>query len=900
MIRGGAIAQQASNKLEHRLLPGIRAAELQDPNWPRVFHDQLATAFSPLSCGMKAAPREWATIKVGGMVRWVRVVHPPMGDDSLLVDDGRLRLISADGKVLWARAAIGDCVATGDLRQDGGNYALFTSGPGLVLCDLHSGETIWQKRFEPAYVTPSVKVADILPEAPGLEAAVVFTHGDEACVVNFPPRAEPKVVWQRKVVDGDFNERYDHHSGTLEVDLSVPDQPIIWNIRRHRCRCIDARTGGVLSAVSYQVGGAERRNYGPCQLGRGRDGQLYACVFGEFVQEHVHAIRLRRGPGMELAWQHYYGEVYQDAPGVMLVSHGVVDYDGDGGDEMVYSVRDPALGLRSFVRFRDVATGEIKFELADHWGTSLFSGIGADKASGLLAFPAANGETPEQGALQVYRFARGQQPKLLHEFADARCAGVPTVEWNGTKQLLIHAADATHGECMQRCDIRNGKLVIAANAIKPAPVKWPMQAIVPRKQGEPLFVVSHDGELQADTWNGNTAWKVPLEGGSPALLSAADLNGDHRAELIAITPDNRLRAYSFGDEGRANELVAIDQIGASQWSNPIVVDLDRSGRPCLIAVCRSSSGRLLVRAVHSDGSELWHAELKVPAAQVARIVINTGRFLGTEHVGVAVSIADSRNVHEGTYMLDGVTGKELWFKGMYRNGSSVFPYRPNGIPTAVDFDGDDVEEVGMDMMSYMAYLNGKNGDFVFIHPSRNIQMDGGLFAGHLYNTFCPVYRSAQDVKPHWFVTAGFGPFGMMKPDPREGIWKEDLDYDVPANIALVDVDGDHSLEAGYAALNDKTFFCRDAWTGKVKWQLPLPYAPNSVTITADFDGDGKGEFLCGPFCIGTNAEGRGELRWQLPRAVASPLVADFDGDGVGEIAGAIGGKILVYKAVPTK
>lgn len=549
-LDGVVIAQQLSNKLEHPLLPGIRAAELHDPNWPRVFHDRLATAFSPLKCGMTAAPRVWSEIGVGGMVRWVRVIHSPGGDDSLLVDDGRLRLIAADGKVLWTRPAVGDCIASGDLRQDGGNYLLFTSGPGLVLCDLRGGETLWQTRFEPAYVTPSVKVADILPDVPGSEAAVVFTHGEQACLVSFPPRAQPKIIWQRKVVDGDFNERYDHHSGTLELDLSVPAQPIIWNIRRHRCRCIDARTGDVLSAVSYQIGGAERRNYGPCQLGRGGDGQLYACVFGEFVQEHVHAIRLRRGPGMELAWQHYYGEVYQDAPGVLLVSHGVVDYDGDGGDEMVYSVRDPAQGFRSFVRFRDVATGEIKFELPDHWGVSLFADIGPDKAAGLLAFPASNGETPQQGTLQVYRFARGQQPKLIHEFAAAHCEGTPTVEWQGSKQLLIHTTDPSHGECVQRCEIRDGKFEVAAKTIRPEIVKRPALAILERENRDPLFITSHDGVLDSVTWSGESVWKQPLEGGNPALLSAADLNGDHRAELIAITPDNRLRIYSIGDEER--------------------------------------------------------------------------------------------------------------------------------------------------------------------------------------------------------------------------------------------------------------------------------------------------------------------------------------------------------------
>ena len=63
----------------------------------------------------------------------------------------------------------------------------------------------------------------------------------------------------------------------------------------------------------------------------------------------------------------------------------------------------------------------------------------------------------------------------------------------------------------------------------------------------------------------------------------------------------------------------------------------------------------------------------------------------------------------------------------------------------------------------------------------------------------------------------------------------------------------------------------------------------------DFDGDRKGEFLCGPYCIGVDATGKGELRWQLSESLSSPIVADFDGDGQGEIAGASGSRIVTFK-----
>ena len=288
--------------------------------------------------------------------------------------------------------------------------------------------------------------------------------------------------------------------------------------------------------------------------------------------------------------------------------------------------------------------------------------------------------------------------------------------------------------------------------------------------------------------------------------------------------------------------------------------------------------------------------MPIAIADLRLVILNYGYFLGPEHAGVAVSLADSRLVQEGTYMLDSRTGEVLWFKGKHRDGHIIMPYRPNGVPTAIDVDRDGVEEVGMDMLSYMAFLNGADGEFAYLRHTSNIRPDGALYGGRLYNTFCPLWRRPDDDRPHWFVTAGFGPFGLMNPDPEEGVWSEDLDYDVPSNICLVDVDGDEELEAGYAAVNDATFVCRNVWTGDVEWTLELPAPPNGTTIAADFDGDGRGEYFCGSYCIGVNEQGQGELRWQAPVSFYWPIVADFDGDGRGEIAGGTPGKIVVLKA----
>jgi hypothetical protein len=281
---------------------------------------------------------------------------------------------------------------------------------------------------------------------------------------------------------------------------------------------------------------------------------------------------------------------------------------------------------------------------------------------------------------------------------------------------------------------------------------------------------------------------------------------------------------------------------------------------------------------------LWRRTLDPFADEVEMCVLNPGQFLGRGHSAVAVSIQDQRLVREGTYLLDGDSGEVQWFKGRYRDGATIMPYRPRGVPTAVDFDGDGTEEIGMDLLSYMTFLRGADGGFAYVCPTRNLRTDGATYAGHLYNTFCPLFRPVDAARPHWLVSGGFGPFGLMLPDPTQGIWRVDLGYDVPPKIGLVDVDGDGSMEVGYSALYDPTFVCRDAWTGDVEWELELPSAANGPTYSADVDGDGKGEFLTSAFCIGTNHSGAGELRWQAPAAMGWGAIADFDGDGLGEIA----------------
>ncbi|MBT3341558.1 MAG: PQQ-binding-like beta-propeller repeat protein [Gemmatimonadetes bacterium] len=894
----------------HPLMPGIRCAEINRSDWPRTLHDKQLTGFSPLNLGMSQAPAVWQEIDVPGEYRWIEDVETLAGP-AFLVDDGRLCLYDVgDGQRRWSASVSGHLAYWGDLFGDGSVVALIRQANRLWVVDGSTGEVRWQQVADPPHVDLRVCVAQILPAATGRQVAVLEQYGDAGWLLSFEPDGSVREVWRRQVISNDVWPVRADHGCDIAFDLT-PARPILWNVRHHRCQSFDARTGEPLGSLEYELDGGIRRNYGPWRIASGADGQRAIVVASEMVQTHVHGLHLHEDGTPELAWERYYGEVYV-VPGVAVEFLGVEDVDGDGSEEIIYNVRDPEQEYRSFTRVRDVATGEIKYEFADQWCSGLVSSVGSADDSVLLIHPAPSGATPEQGPLQLVTLSAGDA-KIRATFDHAGPWGTLGVPGIDGAEMLLRVVD---GQSTAIVRLDGTTLEEVDRAASGAAMCGSIGAGV--RCGDELVIANPEG---AFGWPAGEACRFELTGGAPPTMSAAAMGtagtsiagmttaAPPAAELFAHVPGDRVWRLSLSI-GCLETVADEPFLGDTSRHSPLLYDLDGDGELELVIPGASPRGELTVRAQRADGTDLWDVVLAGARTDDdgKAVAWNAGHFLaGCQAAGdqvsgkqgsraaVAITIYSSRRVQEGTFLLDGSDGRILWFRGIYHDGDVIRAYRPVGIPGVFDWDGDGVEEIAWDMYSYMAFLRG-DAEFSAIYGGPNVRPENeAVPAISLYNGFTPIFR-ADEARPHWFIHHGHGRFGLVGPDPRKGLWFEDVGYDTPDRIGFVDVDGDGVMEVGYALRNDREFRCRDLWSGDTKWTIDLPSPPNGPVLTADVDGDGRGEFLVDRWCIGTDQDGMGEIRWTSPVPFGWAVIADIDGDGLGEIACSNSGRITVLKS----
>lgn len=879
---------------EHPLLAGIRSPEVWNPHWPSVAHDKLLTGFSPLECGMKRAPVVLATIHPGGVASYAAFLTDEHNEPFLLVQDAVLRRIDAQGNVVWQYS--GGRVAFYRQLHGDESYTLgLTSGRALVLIDPATGKPFWQHTCEGFIDHDKVRVAKLLADSPGKQIAVFPQYVTVAYLFAFSAGTrEPSLVWKTEDAGvANWPQQADHGVSTIVE----PDGSVIWNIRHHTLNTHDPRTGKRVRRFEFQSGGGKRRNYGPSVIGRSVDGRPLLAVIGQAVQHHLTCFTRTPSTPPSLILDKYVGEVYQ--------SHGVTtsfpigglgDVDGDGGLDVVYSARftQPSLHTRTFVC--DVATGREQV-LEDTWIAGV-ADIDGDGVKEIFAYADPHADMPSRGTLHVYRFDSAGKVALVHTHPRAQLPLRPVAPleqpdeaaWgNATLQtpLIMHTP---HGRGVLIRDLAAGEarwlLLDQGNLCsQPAPAALfdgdPLATGQLSPQGAPLVAVqSASGRLAMIAPDGTPRFELPLTGGGVPLVSATDLTGDGRAELIIRTPHRQAQVVSLDSDNRPKILYSVPFDAATPGGRLSVPARDVTGdrRPNLLGTGHTPDDHLCVRLYSADGGLAWESPLPMPGSgEISKWIV--GDFFGPDRPGVFVS-AQQGLAREESYMLRGADGQIVWTGLPRPTPSGTRACNPVGIPTAFDVDGDGAEDVMLDYRDFVAVHRGLDGSLIRpITPMPRVPK-GWVMA---YNSFTPIYRPGA-VKPDFLVPLGHGGIGLLANDLKTEIWTHKPYYDTPAKIAIIDVDGDGRTEAGYEEQRNGQFVCRDLLTGAEEWRLKLDGQGYGPALSADFNSDGKGEFLIGNLCIGTDAQGRGKILWRMPVSASSwSAIADVNADGRAEI-----------------
>ncbi|NOX55985.1 MAG: VCBS repeat-containing protein [Planctomycetes bacterium] len=699
------------------------------------------------------------------------------------------------------------------------------------------------------------------------------------------------------------------HGVSVVVD---PRGREIWNVRHHTINVFDARTGRLLHRHEFRVRGKGRRNYGPVLAARAGEAESLLAVMSQRVEHHLCCFRREASGSFSRLFERFFGYVYAPADHGACVAYtptGLGDVDGDGRPDVVYSARTAQPKPETRTVICDLSTGRERV-IPQTWLAGLVD-LDGDGKKELLAYEDVAAEMPDRGTLLVFRITSSGAVNRLGRVEGVRLLMRPLspveqpqdAAWSNVELWAPAVLTGPEGAAVLIRRLGSGRtrlLKLEGDELRssPAPSVLDQGEVLAvgqwTKSGPHLVVIqTAAGWLQLAALPGDVRFKLPLRGGVAALSSAVDLNGDGRCELVTRCPDRRLRVHRIDDSGQAKLVWSAPFEAQTSRLSPLARDLTGDGVPEIVGFGRTADGALSVRCHGHDGRILWETPLPMPSSsKIVKWI--AGDFRGRGRSGVFVSVQQDL-AREASFLLDGRDGRIVWQGPTANTPGGVRCCNPVGIPTAFDFNGDGWDDVLLDYRDYVALLNGRDGSFLQSPISLPPVPAGWKVA---YSSFTPVRASAR-MRPHFLLPLGHGGIGLLGPDLRTEVWFHKPYYDTPQKVGLIDVDGDGRLEVGYEERRDGWFVCRDLWTGQEEWRIKLPGAGYGACITADFDGDGRGEFLIGDCCIGTDAEGRGQLRWRASHWAPYPLVADLDGDGGGElILPGSDGRLRVLKARP--
>jgi hypothetical protein len=333
-----------------------------------------------------------------------------------------------------------------------------------------------------------------------------------------------------------------------------------------------------------------------------------------------------------------------------------------------------------------------------------------------------------------------------------------------------------------------------------------------------------------------------------------------------------------------------------------ICDLDGDESNEVLALATDSKGTTTVTGVDAEG----RVKLRIdPPEGTYETELGAVGSLG-KGKGSWVAVRYRRKFDsEMVVTYEGKTGKEMWRRDYYGPKKEPATKFVLHIPTAtIDVDGDGADDLLADSENHYGIISVKdNRD---ITPAMTIT---ATVPGHWGAYATPIATKVNKKGPmRVFFSHAFG-LTLLTTLEGKAVWHYGLTRDTThsSQPGIGDLDSDGKMEFitaqrdgklicyGAESVAQKCPMCppnevlRDSnHSGEVRWTFSLK-APVSDFITADLDGDGRDEALCGAgdgrlYAL-KHEKGKCAILWSvdLSRTVGSPILADLNGDGKAKI-----------------
>lgn len=759
------------------------------------------------------------------------------------------------------------------------------------------------------------KVAPILPGEAGLQR---FEMGNSFSDGGADPKqgrllaynnGEARVVWETEF----FTNTWDPN--VLVVDVDADGQLDIVVATHYRILVFDGATGETKMQLQYHG----YRNYG--WFGAANiDDDPYP-EFGVVADFSMHTeIIDNDGTELTLRWlRDIQPDPSQSTKVVRPKPQALVDVDGDGRFELVYSIYNDQGDGQWHVVGVDALSGETRFDFPQHHLHGMTDVDGDGRLE--LFVSATTGEAlPTYAPLAVWSLAAGAptvrwshergrfSTVLLNQLpltvstgaADGlRTVSTGDVDGDGRRDFFALAPDGSGEVLVALGSDRAGRIEPRWSVRGPAGMTLETAAVA--DDGAALLYLKGSG-LPSQTLMLERASGELLQWSRQAFTPAgtpvvADLEGDGRVEVVVQTATREVLCLQDLGAGGGAPRLRWQVPGYGQTNNApyhwgvVAADVDGDGRREVLAAREAASGNASLVALAADGSIRWQTEFvgfdgSMPIWNFSGLSYwSAGYFRSNEYMDVFASLRRGKLGSEVGFLLDGRSGEIVWESNGFTLPEDGSGRSLGGHPSAAgDVDGDGLEEIVVMWPDRLHVVDGVTGTAQVVRQAYgyglNPLFESTSFVGY---AFPAVVNLFGDSRPE-LLWGHCGYLNAVLDGDGQRIWQTPYrnNTEVQSLMGVGDSDGDGTMELLASTAEGVRLF--RATDGAVLLEFDDGVRAYTDVVSGDMDSDGRDEFLFGSgtklICV-EQEEGTLRRAWTLEVEGRSSdiALADVDRDG---------------------